>query len=285
MLFFILGSRYSIRLYRLTHNRALPVLATLFILTYTSILRAIASVPLYTTIITIPGHSSKNVWLLDPTIPLSGWKFSILICACILLFLFLLMFNAILLFTKPLMRFKYIHRFKPLIDAIQGPFKSQYYYWIGIQLLIRNIMVSLSVLNKNINMLASCMLIMYIAVTQGYLRPYKSAIINIQELLLLSNFSILCSFLIFNYNETLNVITVNTLIGLSFLHSLLIVLCHILVFVGPCRRILNAAKEAWSSISLCVNCCRRRAHQVENPNIEIPDVHIADFREPLIGED
>ena len=42
---FILGSRYSTKLYRLTYNRALPVLAT-------------SSTPLYTTIITIPSHSS-----------------------------------------------------------------------------------------------------------------------------------------------------------------------------------------------------------------------------------
>ena len=56
---FILGSCYSRKLYQLTHNRALPALdiVTLFLLTYTSILQAIASAPLYTTIITISSHS------------------------------------------------------------------------------------------------------------------------------------------------------------------------------------------------------------------------------------
>ena len=83
---FILGSRYSSKLYQLTFNRALPVLATLFMLTYTSILHAISSTSLYTTIITIPSHRSKNLWLLDPTIPLYGWKFLLLIGVCLLLF-------------------------------------------------------------------------------------------------------------------------------------------------------------------------------------------------------
>ena len=133
---FIIGSCYSTKLYRLTHNRALPALATLFMLTYNNILQAIASAPLYTTIITIPSHNSKSLWILDPTIPLFGWKFSLLISVCLLLFLLLLMFNAILLFTKPLMRFRIIHRFKPVIDAFQGPFISTnintglvYIYW------------------------------------------------------------------------------------------------------------------------------------------------------------
>jgi len=139
-----LGNRYSTKLYWLTFNIAV----TLLVLTYTSTLQTISSTPFYTTIITIPGHSSKNLWLLDLTIPQFGWKFSLLISVCLLVFLFLLMFNAILLFTKPLMRFRIIHWFKPLLNAFQGPLKSQYYYWVGIQLLIRNAVVLLSVLWK-----------------------------------------------------------------------------------------------------------------------------------------
>ena len=283
---FILGSRYSRKLYRLTHNRALPVLATLFMLTYTSILQTIASTPLYTTIITIPSHSSKNLWLLDPTISLFGWKFLLLISVCLLLFLFLLMFKVILLFTKPLMRFKIIHRFKPLIDAFQGPIKSQYYYWIGIQLLIRNLMVLFSVFGKTVNTLAGCITIMYITIIHGYTRPNKNAMINIQELLLLSNISTLCLLLMFNSSETLNVVAVNALIGLSFFHCLLILLYHILVFVSPCRRMMCTAKIMWSSAIDKLSCCRG-AHEEVHQHIEIPEVdfNLANFQEPLIGED
>ena len=44
---FIIASRYSSKLYRLTHNRSLPVLATLFMLTYTSVLQIIFPVFFY----------------------------------------------------------------------------------------------------------------------------------------------------------------------------------------------------------------------------------------------
>ena len=228
---FIIGSRYSTKLYRLTFNRALPVLATLFMLTYSNILQAIARAPLYTTIITIPSHSSKTLWLLDPTIPLFGWKFSLLICVCLLLFLILLILNAILLFTKPLMRFKIIHRFKPLIDAFQGPFKTQYYYWIGVQLLIRNVIVLLSVLGKTVSLLLCCITIVTLIAIQGHIQPYKNKLINIQESLLLYNFAIMCILLTFNGNETMNIITINVMVGLSFLHFLIILLYHVFAFM------------------------------------------------------
>ena len=175
-------------------------------LTYTSILQAIASAPLYTTIITIPSDKSINVWSLDSNISLHGWKFLLLICACLLLFLILLMVNAVLLFTKTLMRFKLIHHFKPLIDAFQGPFKYKYYYWFGIQLLIRNVMVLFSVFGNNSIISLSCIIIIItVAIAHGYIQPYKNKLINIQEMLLLYNFDIMCILLIFNENETMNI--------------------------------------------------------------------------------
>ena len=284
---FIIGSRYSGKLYRLTHNRALPVLATLFMLTYNSILQTIANTPLYSTIITIPSHSSKNLWLLDPTIPLFEWKFLLLISVCFLLFLLLLMFNAILLFTKLLMRFKIIHYFKPLIDAIQGPYKYQYYYWLGIQLLIRNVLVALCVLGKIISLTIGCIVIVTVAIIQGYIQPYKNKLINIQELLLLYNFAIMCILLIFNGNETMIIITVNVMVGLSFLHFLIILVYHLYAFVITiyCAKLTKTVTAIWNYIF--EKCHSRKQIHNERFTMEIPDIqyNYASFREPLIGED
>ena len=110
------------------------------------------------------------------------------------------MFNVILLFTKPLLRFKVVHHFKPLLDAFQGPFKYQYYYWFGTQLLVRNVIVLLAILGKNISVTVSCIIAMTVAIIQGYIQPYKNKIINIQELLLLYNVVTMCVLLIFNGN-------------------------------------------------------------------------------------
>ena len=282
---FICGSRYSRKLYRLTFTRALPVLATLFMLTYATLLLAISHVPLYTTIITIPRNSSKNLWLLDPTIPLFGWKFSLLICVCMLVFLLLLVFNAILLFTKPLMRFNIIHQFKPLIDAFQGPFKSHCYHWVGIQLLIRNVIVVFSILNDTVNIVMSCIILIAMAIIHGYIRPYKRRFLNIQELVLLFNYVVLCFLVLFNKSELLNVITVNVLVGVSFIQFLLILVYHAFAFVSPCSKALNTATVVWNFIRC--NCTYRRQVEQESPGLEIPEIDFdfANFREPLIGED
>ena len=283
----IFGSRYSKRLYRLTYNRSLPVLATLLMLTYTTILLAISSAPLYTTIITIPGHSSKNAWLLDPTIPLFGWRFSILIFVCILVFFFMLVLNAILLFTKPLMRFKIIHQFKPLIDAFQGPFKSHCYYWVGVQLLIRNVMVLLSITNVTINIKASCIILVATAILHGYIRPYKKRLINIQELAFLFNYMVLYFLVLFNKNELSNVLTVNVLVGTSFFQFLLIIVYHAFAFVRPCKKALSTATVIWNFIRVNYTYNRRQVQPQESPGLEIPEVafNFSNFREPLIGED
>jgi len=285
----ILGSRYSIKLHRLTFNKVLPVLATLFLLTYTSILYLITIVPSYTAIITIPHQSSRNIWLLDPTIPLWGWKFLLLISVCILLFLFLLMFNAIMLFTKPLMRFKYIHRFKPLIDAFQGPFKTQYLYWVGLQLLIRNIIASLSVLEESINLTTSCIITVTLSVIHGYIQPNKSKIVNLQEMLLLYNFALMCIFLVLNKNETLNVIAVNVMVGLSFVHCVLILIYHVFVFMVtiPCTNARKVATNIWNFMEKIDYFRRQRWATNESLDMQIHKAanNLVNFREPLIGED
>ena len=51
---FIVACRISSKLFWLTHNRSLPILATLFVLTYTKLLQAVSSVFLYTTITSLP---------------------------------------------------------------------------------------------------------------------------------------------------------------------------------------------------------------------------------------
>ena len=58
----IVGSRYSARIQRLTAQRALPVLATLFLLSYTKILRTVSSVLFsYSTIIQLPSDHTTLV--------------------------------------------------------------------------------------------------------------------------------------------------------------------------------------------------------------------------------
>ena len=79
----IVTSHYSSRILRLTYTRSLPVLATLFLLSYTGVLRTVLTVLFsYSTITHLPSGHQQIVWSIDASVPLFGWKFTILFITC-----------------------------------------------------------------------------------------------------------------------------------------------------------------------------------------------------------
>ena len=67
----IIASRYSIRIQRLTACRALPVLATLFLLSYTKVLLTISNVLFYySTITDLPSNHIETVWSVETSVTL-----------------------------------------------------------------------------------------------------------------------------------------------------------------------------------------------------------------------
>ena len=140
----IIASRYSYRILRLTYTRSLPVLATLFLLSYTSVLRTVLTVLFsYSTITHLPSGHQQIVWSIDASIPLFGIKFTVLFIICLVLFLLLIPFNIVLLCTRYLLQFRLINRFKPLLDAFQGSYKDRYYYWVAVHITLRSIFFGL----------------------------------------------------------------------------------------------------------------------------------------------
>ena len=97
----IIASRYSSKLLRLTYTRSLPVLATLFLLSYTGVLRTVLTVLFsYSTITHLPGGHRQTVWSIDASVPLFGVKFTTLFITCLVIFLLLIPLNITLLFTR-----------------------------------------------------------------------------------------------------------------------------------------------------------------------------------------
>ena len=181
-------SHHYTTIQRLTACRALSVLATLFLLSYTKILQTISSVLFfYTSITYLPSKHTTLVWSVDANVPLFGVKFTILFIVCLILFLILLSFNIILLFTRRLSWLTVINKFKPLLDAYQGPYKDKYYYWTGLQLLLRAIFFGLSSLDRNVNLMVGILLLDIFGGITGVVKPFKNDTKNYQELLLIFN--------------------------------------------------------------------------------------------------
>ena len=93
----IIASRCSSRILRLTYSRSLPVLGTLFLLSYIGILRVVSTVLFsYSTIRHYQSGHKQTVWSIDASTPLLG--FITLFITCLLLFLLLISFNIIVIF-------------------------------------------------------------------------------------------------------------------------------------------------------------------------------------------
>ena len=279
----IIASRYSSRILRLTYSRSLPVLATLFLLSYTSVLRTVLTVLFsYSTITHIPSGHQELMWSVDASVPLFGLKFTILFITCLVLFFVLLFFNIILLFTRCLIRFSIINHFKPILDAYQGSYKDRYYYWVAVHIILRSsffIPYAFSIHLRKL--LATMILVPFIAVF-GYFCPNKNKLINFQELLLLVNLTIMHAVSYYNNDNVFGIVT-NLMITLAFIQFCIIVVYHFLTYTCHCdiERALHAVKEK------LMNHRREDYHSVNVALLDIPErtYNYSEYQDGLVSDD
>ena len=231
----ILASRYSTRILRLTYSRSLPVLATLFLLSYTGVLRVVLTVLFsYSTITHYPSGDKQIVWSIDASVPLFGLKFTILFMTCLVLFFILIPFNITLLFSRYLSRFRVVNHLKPFIDAFQGSYNDKFHYWVALQLMFRSIFFCLYAFQVQLSLVLATVILVVFTSYYGYLRPNKNAVINFMGLSILVNLTIVYAASIQENERIFSVIT-NVMMSLAFLQFSIIVLGHIFVHTCHCK--------------------------------------------------
>ena len=280
----IIASRYSSRILRLTYERSLPVLATLFLLSYTSVLRIVLTVLFsYSTITHIPSGRQELVWSVDASVPLFGLKFTILFITCLVLFFILLFFNIILLFTRCLSQFRLINHFKPILDAFQGSYKDKYYYWVAVHIVLRSLFFALYAFQMKLRMLLATMILVPFVGAFGYISPTKNNLINFQELLLLINLTIIHAVSFYSSDSTsvFGIVT-NLMISVAFVHLCIIVIYHFLTYTCHCNieNKLHIFKEKLVKY-------RRRDDLVNVALLDIPErtYNYSEYQDGLVSDD
>ena len=287
----IITSRYSTTIQRLTARRALPVLATLFLLSYTKILRIVSSVLFSYSIIThLPSKHTTLVWSVDANIPLFGLRFTILFIVCLILFLILVPFNVILLFTRTLSRFQFINKFKPLLDVYQAPYKIIFYNYTGLQLLMRVIFFALSSLERNINLVLGIIILSMIIGIQGITSPLITMVKNFQEILFLINLQMLYGVALYDH-QSISAIAFNVLFGIAAFQFAMIAIYHIITY--SCSNKFRI--KVHLLISTCITRCSTFDNQKQcvselwkyhNTRNRIPEaINYHRYRESLLIED
>ena len=124
-------------------SNAVSVLATLFVLSYAKLLRAviIAVSPIS---IRDSGGNDTLLWIVNENVHfLEGPHAALFAMALLVLIVYIIPLTLLTLFA-PCMQarnqhrlLKWVNKLKPLLDAFQGPYEDNYRYWTGTMLLLR----------------------------------------------------------------------------------------------------------------------------------------------------
>ena len=151
----IIASRYSRKIAQSLGNNPVPTLATLFLLSYSKILRNIIAA-LSVTSLDYPDGTSELVWLYDGSVPYFQRADHIVlgIFAISVLLLLFLPYTLLLLFGQCLQAYSHhrvlswINKIKPFMDAYHAPYKKETRYWTGLILLVRCILFLIFAVNS-----------------------------------------------------------------------------------------------------------------------------------------
>ncbi len=190
MIVIMLLSRRFTKISNLIGNNAVKVFATLLLLSYTKIIRAIgitlASEYVYC------DNDGHYVWTYDGNIPYGSTKHAILITFSILLLVCLVLPYTLLLVGLPVVdRFfslircrKYFLWLKPFTDAYSGPFRQYHTFWVGLLIIARIVLtIAKSIITERaIYLLLTAFLVMLLlAFGLDFQRPYQKIALNVLE--------------------------------------------------------------------------------------------------------
>ena len=235
----IVSCHYSTIATKLNHfgDNAVQVLATLFLLSYTKLLRIII-IAFSSITLNYPDGHSIQVWMYDGNVHYLKGKHLVLFVAALAVLIFISVpYTTILLCVQWLQRFSHlklltwIHRLMPLFDAYTGPYKLKHCYWTGFLLLVRVILFTVFSVNTSgdpaVNHLAisttSVVLLAYLSLIGGVYKLLQHNLIGVSIFL---NLGILASGTLFQSGSPSESITyIST--AMIFIQLIVIILFHI----------------------------------------------------------
>ena len=275
VIFIIVSSHYSTNMARLSGRNAVPVLATLFLLSYTKLLRIIITACSFT-FLEYPNGETTIVWLYDASVNfLSGKHIVLFITALVVLLALSVPFTTILLFVQLIQTHSHrcvlrfcVPRVKPLIDAFTGPYKDKHRYWTGLLLLVRVALFVVFSSNVSgdpaVNLLAIIVTVTYLLFHVSLFgKIYKKWYLTALEYSFLFNLIILSAATFYTrQSRGSQTVVVNVCIGAAAVKFVAIVIFHI------CARLLLTVKKVTYNFKQRMNWRNNRA-KLEPQEIDV----------------
>ena len=187
----VIAARYSTKVTRLLpQRRIIPVLATVFLLSYIKLVGIISSALKFSFILEYPNDTIEDpkpsvtaVWSVDGNLTYCGHPHILLFLAGLATLLFLWLPYTLLTLSMQWLRIvshfrflSWIERFVPISDANTAPLKHKHQYWFGVFLLVRGILLLIATssfgipyaINLLILLIFATLLLFYVNLMQVY---------------------------------------------------------------------------------------------------------------------
>ena len=247
----IILAKYSDRVAKVMGNNSVPVLATLFLLSYAKLFRTIITALSFTRLSTT--HGSKPVWSADGNLDYLGREHAPLFVVAAATLLFLWLPYTFLLFLG-----QWLHRcncrlitrmmmkIKPLLDAHYGPLNGNHRYWFGALLLVKTVILLISALipANRANITVFSIMLCTLVLTGFTFGVYKSFAVATFNAVWFVNLGFLSASHMFTTLEGGNIsIAVKCLFGLAFAQFIGLVFFKVLVIIKRSERVMACLRR------------------------------------------
>ena len=292
----IVLSHYYTLAARLSGRNAVPVLATLFLISYAKLLRIIITV-FQSTDLEYPDKSVRKIWLYDGNVDYLTNKHIPLFIAALLLLLISLPYTAILIFIQYLQHWSsyrvlfWVKKLKPLFDAYTGPYKDKHRYWIGLLLLVRIVLFLIFSLNihesADINLLAIIVTVLLLLALAGSV--YKRWYLNVIEYSFLLNLGVLAAATFYTtVSGEGQTAVAYTSVSIAFATFIIIVAFHMFMKFKfsrvSSRTSANILKKVKAKVSELISALRKPCYKLKKHSNIQPGVshNSVELRESLL---
>ena len=234
-------------------NNSVPVLATLFLLSYAKLFRAIITSLSFTNLLSIT-HGGRAVWSADGNLDYLGPEHAPLFVVAAATLLFLWLPYTLLLFLG-----QWLHRcncrlitrmmmkIKPFLDAHYGPLKGNHRYWFGALLLVRAVILLISALipaNHTIITVFSINVCALVLMTGFAVGVYKNFAVATFNAVWFVNLGLLSASHMFTTLEGGNIsLASNCLFGLAFAQFIGLVFFKVVVIIKHSERVMACLRR------------------------------------------
>ena len=285
----IFASRYSVTLSNHLATNAVPVLTTLFLLSYTKIVRTVITT-LSFTFLDLPDGTREAVWLHDGNvlyfrgkhIPLAVFGVLVLLFT-VTPYTFLLLFGPLLQAVSNYRLFRWVNKLMPFFDAHYTPYKDRHRYWTGLLLFVRIVVLTVISVNSTadpgINLLVvGCSVAFILTLSMSVGGVYKNVYLTVLEASFLFNFMALVLFM-FYFQQKINVLKrlVSTSVGIAFAIFIAITALHVVWRINLWAFIKPRFKKFKKNLTESTT----ELQSIDSYQT-FPSTTYIDFREPLI---